>query len=77
MPGRTRAVYDLRVVERSEGLAYRLHGDPVGGWDHLAATSPARFVSLHFLFADGRFNRDVPIDAEIYFFADEMPWVPR
>jgi Glycosyltransferase (GlcNAc) len=70
--GRTQAVYELNVAERREGIAYRLHGHPVEGWERLTAPQPARFVSLHFLFADGSFNQVVPCDPEIYFFADEV-----
>lgn len=74
---RTVAVYDIVVEERRNGLAYRLHGHPLHGWRELEAPLPAPFASLHFLFADGSFNRVVPCDPEIYFFADEVAMALR
>ena len=72
LTGRTRAVYELRLQERRAGLAYRLHGRPVEGWQQLQGPVPERFASLHLLFADGSFNQIVPSDPDIYFFADEV-----
>jgi hypothetical protein len=70
--GRLRAMYALEVEERREGLAYRLRGHPVEAWEALGGPQPERFASLHCLFADGTFNRTVPSDPAIYFFADEV-----
>lgn len=69
---RYRTLYKLKVYERLEGLAFRLMGYPIEGWRQLEAPQPAAFVSLHLLFARGEFNREVPLDAEVYFFADEV-----
>src|SRR5262249_48378437 len=41
-------------------------------WKTLTRPVDADFVSLHFLFADGKFNHEVPFDPEIYFFGDEV-----
>ena len=43
---------------------------PLSGW--LKAPIPAQFLALGFLFTDGRFNVDVPLDPNIYFFGDEI-----
>lgn len=70
--GRVDAIYTLREAERREGLLFRLVGDAVS--KRLAPASPflGAFASLHFLFADGAFNREVPADPAVYFFADEV-----
>jgi hypothetical protein len=70
--GRVASINRIRSSERHEGLLFRLIGDPVPGWEALTAPLPARFTSLHFLFADGRFNAELPIDSSIYFFVDEI-----
>lgn len=38
----------------------------------LKAPVPAEFLALGLLFADGRFNLEIPLDPEIYFFGDEI-----
>ena len=70
--GRTFALYTTVVRERVQGMVFRLVGDPVRRWQELSAPIPSRFVSLHFLFADGAFNREIAFDPSIYFFADEV-----
>jgi len=70
--GRTNAVFRLALNERREGLAFVLRGDDVPNWRSLQAPLPAHFTSLHFLLARSAFLRDVPIDPELYFFADEI-----
>ncbi|MFX0547077.1 GlcNAc-transferase family protein [Roseovarius sp. S1116L3] len=64
-------ILDMNIHERFEGLIYRLVGHPVADTRQLSEPFPGRFASLHFLFADGRFNEDVPFDPDIYFFSDE------
>ncbi len=75
--GRASSIYRVRPVERHQGLLFRLVGDPVTAPETLTAPMRARFVSLHFLLADGRFNQEVPVDASIYFFADEIAMALR
>ena len=70
--GREHAVLNLEVHERYDGLIYRLIGHQVPEADQLTKPIPGRFASLHCLFAEGRFNDDVPFDPNIYFFADEV-----
>ena len=70
--GRTQCIYAISPHERHEGLLFRLTGHAVRDWKLLERAIPAKFVSLHFLFADGSFNEQVPFDSSIYFFADEV-----
>jgi Glycosyltransferase (GlcNAc) len=70
--GRATSIFRIRPVERYEGLLFRLVGDPVADESRLSAPLPARFTSLHFLFADGSLNEDLAIDDSIYFFVDEI-----
>ena len=41
-------------------------------WETLSAPVPGELVSLHFLFAGGAFNRDIPFDPACYFLGDEV-----
>jgi Glycosyltransferase (GlcNAc) len=70
--GRTSSIFRIRPVERHEGLLFRLVGDPVPDGSRLTAPLPARFASLHFLFADGSLHEELAIDDSIYFFVDEI-----
>jgi hypothetical protein len=70
--GRTSGVFAIHVRERHEGMVFRLVGHALPDWKALSAPTPSRFASLHFLFADGAFNRDIAFDPAIYFFADEV-----
>lgn len=70
--GRIEAVYRMAVAERCGGMPFRLVGHPVRGWRRLTSPLAASYVSLHMLFAEGRFNEDVPFDPGVYFFADEV-----
>ena len=70
-------IFDMRAAERRRGLLFRLAGDPVPDWCALHAPLPARFVSLHFLLADGSLNEELAIDASIYFFVDEIAMALR
>lgn len=46
------------------------HRLPLSRW--LKAPIPAEFLALGFLFSEGRFNEDVPLDPKVYFFGDEI-----
>ena len=62
-------IYPLR---RTRGLVLRLIGRPILGVEQFTGPLPANFVSLHCLFAAGKFNHDVPFDPKCYFFGDEV-----
>jgi Glycosyltransferase (GlcNAc) len=70
--GRQLKPFRIEVLERHEGMLFRLTGAKIPGWRNLTSPVPAKFASLHFLLADGSFNRDVIFDPGIYFFADEI-----
>ncbi|MCA1692430.1 MAG: hypothetical protein LC733_09600 [Actinobacteria bacterium] len=70
--GRRRRPFRIYPYAREEGVLTRLTSLPIQGWTMLEAPIPADFLSLHFILADGRFNHDVPLDPEIYFFGDEV-----
>ncbi len=69
--GRIRAIYRMAEAERVDGLLFRLVGHPVSRTE-AQGPFPASFASLHFLFADASFIRDVEADPAVYFFADEV-----
>jgi len=64
--------YKIYPFEREAGLLTRLTSHPIRDWALLDAPVKADFISLHFILAEGRFNRDVPMDSSIYFFGDEV-----
>jgi hypothetical protein len=70
--GRTEMLLKIHLCERHHGMLFRLVGHEIPNWRQLAAPVPAYFASLHFLLADGNFNREVVFDPSIYFFADEV-----
>jgi hypothetical protein len=70
--GRKRAPYKIYPLEWQNGMLLRLTSYPIPFWRRLNEPIPATFVSLHFLFADGAFNRDVPFDPHTYFVGDEV-----
>ena len=70
--GRTDAVYRMDLAERRDGMMFRLTGHAVPDWPQLTAPVPTGYASLHLLFAEGAFNEVVPMDPDIYFFADEI-----
>jgi hypothetical protein len=53
-------------------MLFRLVGHEIPNWRQLTRPVPAHFASLHFLLADGAFNRELAFDPSIYFFADEV-----
>ena len=62
----------IHLLERKNGLMFRLVGKEMPGWNLLETPIPAHFVSLHFLFTEGQFNKEIEFDPSIYFFADEV-----
>ena len=70
--GRTQVVFRIHLRERYKRMLFRLIGHEIRNWRQLTSPVPANFASLHFLFADGLFNRELAFDPSIYFFADEL-----
>lgn len=70
--GRKRSPYRIYPLEWQEGMLVRLTSHPIPFWRALREPVPADFLSLHFLFTDGRFNEDVPFDPHTYFVGDEV-----
>ncbi len=69
---RKRRPYKIYPLSREDGLLSRLTSYPIPGHDKLLAPISADFASLHFLFAEGRFNQEIQFDPAIYFFGDEV-----
>jgi hypothetical protein len=70
--GRERGILKIYVYEKRNGMPFRLRGRPLNEEANLLEPIAAHFVSLHFLFADGIINEEIPCDPSIYFFADEI-----
>lgn len=70
--GRTSCIFRIHLLERHQQMLFRLTGHAVPNWRELPAPFPAHFASLHFLFTEGEFNREIGFDPDIYFFADEV-----
>ena len=70
--GRASTVFRIHLRERHQGMLFRLIGHEIPLWRQLTRPVPAHFTSLHFLFAEGSFNREIAFDPSIYFFADEV-----
>ncbi len=69
-----RALDPLQIWGRSreQGMLIYLVAHPIPMWRSLKEPIPARFASLHFVFADGTFNREIVLDDQVYFFGDEV-----
>jgi hypothetical protein len=70
--GRGSAPYKMYPLGREDGVLTKLTSRPIPWWSTLSAPIAADFLSLHFVFAAGEFNREVPFDRELYFFGDEL-----
>jgi hypothetical protein len=57
---------------REQGMLIYLVAHPIPMWRSLEGPIPARFASLHFVFAEGIFNREIVLDEQVYFFGDEV-----
>ena len=55
-----------------DGLLVHFAGHQLPLWRWLKSPIPAQFLALGFLFSEGRFNAEVPLDPNIYFFGDEI-----
>ena len=47
------------------------------GWEKEKNPVPSRFLSAHFIFTDGIFNRDVQYDPSLYFHGEEITMAVR
>ena len=70
--GRRKRPYKIYPLAREHGLLTKLTSYPLPGWQKRQGPAEANFLSLHFIFGAGMFNRDVPADPDIYFFGDEV-----
>jgi hypothetical protein len=70
--GRKKTPSKIYALSRQDGMLVRLTSYPIPYWRKLEEPIPADFVCLHFLFADGAFNRDIPFDPNLYFVGDEV-----
>jgi hypothetical protein len=70
--GRQHEPYQISASGRDQGVLTRLIGDPIPGWRALTAPVPARFLSLHLVFAAGTFNEELVVDPTAYFAGDEV-----
>jgi hypothetical protein len=70
--GRSREPLQIRGRSRERGMLIYLEAHPIPVWRDVKQPIPARFTSLHFVFADGAFNRELILDEQVYFFGDEV-----
>ena len=69
---RRKRPYKIYPYGREAGLLTKLTSYPIPFWKRLSYPVEADFISLHFLFAAGKFNEEVPLDPQVYFFGDEV-----
>ena len=69
---RARAPLQIWGRSREQGMLIYLVAHPIPMWRSLEGPISARFASLHFVFADGTFNREIVLDEQVYFFGDEV-----
>ena len=69
-----RSFAPLKIYKEAylDGLLLHFAGHRLTLWQRLESPIPAQFLALGFLFSDGVFNRDIPLDPNIYFFGDEI-----
>ncbi|QJW88709.1 hypothetical protein HNV11_04610 [Spirosoma taeanense] len=70
--GRLHKPMEMYALRHDNGLLTKLVSYPMPFWKRLEQPKPAHFVSLHFLFTAGQFNREITFDPDIYFFGDEV-----
>lgn len=66
--------YPLKIYPKhyEHGLLTRFCGHPVPLFRRLKSPLPAQFIAMGFLFTEGYFNREIPVDPHIYFFGDDI-----
>lgn len=70
--GRQERPYKIYPRGYEKGLLIHLTSYPLPQWTELKSPAPAQFVSGHFIFAAGDFNRHIPMDPSLYFTGDEV-----
>jgi UDP-N-acetylglucosamine (GlcNAc):hydroxyproline polypeptide GlcNAc-transferase len=70
--GRKKKPCKIYPLSRQEGMLVRVTSYPIPYWRKLQGPIDADFACLHFLFADGAFNRDIRFDPDLYFVGDEV-----
>lgn len=70
--GRKKRPYKIYPLGRELGILTKLTSYPIPLWTKLTSPIPAEFLSLHFVFTAGEFNRAIPFDPDLYFFGDEV-----
>lgn len=72
-PGK-RSYAPLKIYKEAyhRGLLVHFAGHRLPFWGWLREPIPAQFLALGLLFTEGRFNVEIPIDPNIYFFGDEI-----
>jgi len=68
---RVRSCFKIYFKARTYGVLTHLTSYEITGWRSLKKPVIADFLSLHFLFADGKFNREVLFDPDTYYTGDE------
>jgi hypothetical protein len=69
---RAREPLQIRGRSRERGMLIYLEAHPIPVWRRRKRPIPAWFTSLHFVFAEGMFNRELVLDQQVYFFGDEV-----
>jgi hypothetical protein len=70
--GREEVPRKIFSLKREDGLLVYLTGHKIPMWESLKKPIKAQFASLHFLFTEGDFNKEILFDDDIYFFGDEV-----
>jgi hypothetical protein len=70
--GRRQEPYKTYPLAREDGVISQLTSYPIPFWELLSGPIEADFISLHFIFTVGEFNREVCFDPEIYYLRDEV-----
>ena len=70
--GRNKKPLKMYAFKREYGILTHLTSRPLPFWNWLKKPIQAEFISLHFIFTEGKFNTEVKMDSDIYFFGDEV-----
>lgn len=70
--GRQESPLQIHCHSREQGMLIYLEAHPIPLWTWLEKPVKAKYLSLHFVFTTGRFNREILFDDDIYFFGDEV-----
>jgi hypothetical protein len=70
--GRRKQPYKIYPFGRESGLLTSLTSHPIPQWKKCSGPIEADFLSLHLLFVEGDFNREIRFHPGIYFVGDEV-----